>query len=155
MNTIEASTCLPQDLLLIRVCEETQLPPVLNLMQQLRPHLTDVSSWIAYWKRASQAGYRLWSLKKADQFVALASYRIAENLVHGHYLYVEDLVTDQAERGVGYGQIMMEMLKQEALEQGCGKIVLDTGLNNALAHRFYYRQGLLASSLRFNQVLST
>jgi len=94
-------------------------------------------------------------LKKADQFVALASYRIAENLVHGHYLYVEDLVTDQAVRGTGYGQILMEMLKQEALEQGCGKIVLDTGLNNALAHRFYYRQGLLASSLRFNQVLTT
>jgi len=155
MNSLKASTYLQDGLLLIRVSEEIQLAAVLPLIQQLRPHLVNLDDWIAYWKRASQAGYRLWSLKKADQFVALASYRIAENLVHGHYLYVEDLVTDQAVRGTGYGQILMEMLKQEALEQGCGKIVLDTGLNNALAHRFYYRQGLLASSLRFNQVLMT
>ncbi|MFZ6861897.1 GNAT family N-acetyltransferase [Undibacterium sp. Ji67W] len=155
MNTIEASTCLPKSLLLTRVCKENQLSSVLPLMQQLRPHLTDLSTWIAYWKRASQAGYRLWRLENAGQIVALVSYRIAENLVHGHYLYVEDLVTDHAERGSGYGQMLMDLLKQEALAQGCGKIVLDTGLNNALAHRFYYRQGLLASSLRFNQVLST
>ncbi|MFZ6688861.1 GNAT family N-acetyltransferase [Undibacterium sp. SXout11W] len=154
MNSSKAGTYLREGLLLIRVSEEIQLAAVLPLMQQLRPHLADLNSWIAYWKRASKAGYRLWSLAKSDQIVALASYRIAENLVHGQYLYVEDLVTDQSERGSGYGQILMELLKQEALSQDCGKIVLDTGLNNSLAHRFYYRQGLLASSLRFNQMLS-
>jgi len=121
MNAIKACTHLQDDLLLIRVFEESQLAAVLPLMQQLRPHLADLNSWIAYWTRASRAGYRLWSLTKSDQIVALASYRIAENLVHGQYLYVEDLVTDQAERGSGYGQILMELLKGEALSQGCGK----------------------------------
>jgi hypothetical protein len=31
--------------------------------------------------------------------------------------------------------------------------VLDTGLDNALAHRFYYRQELLAKALRFHMSL--
>ncbi len=38
----------------------------------------------------------------------------------------------------------------EGRSLGCKKLVLDTGLDNALAHRLYYRQGLLAQALRFN-----
>jgi hypothetical protein len=32
--------------------------------------------------------------------------------------------------------------------------VLDSGLANALGHRFYYRHGLLATALRFNLPLT-
>jgi hypothetical protein len=38
---------------------------------------------------------------------------------------------------------------QEGRAQGCAALVLDTGLDNVLAHRFYYRCGMLASALRF------
>jgi hypothetical protein len=31
-----------------------------------------------------------------------------------------------------------------------GEAEIDTGLDNFLAHRFYFRQGLLAQALRFN-----
>jgi hypothetical protein len=33
--------------------------------------------------------------------------------------------------------------------------VLDTGLDNVFAHRFYYRQGLLARALRFSRDLAS
>ena len=39
--------------------------------------------------------------------------------------------------------------EQERL--GCGRPVLDTALDNVLAHRFYYRQSLLARALRFSR----
>jgi hypothetical protein len=42
---------------------------------------------------------------------------------------------------------------REGRALGCRKLVLDTALENTLAHRFYYRQGLLAMSLRFNCLL--
>ena len=45
----------------------------------------------------------------------------------------------------------MARLKREAAALGCAKLVLDTPLTNVLGHRFYYRNGLLASALRFTR----
>ncbi len=44
---------------------------------------------------------------------------------------------------------MMACLKAEASRLAVNRLVLDTGLANVRAHRFYYRCGLLAQSLRF------
>ena len=139
---------------LCQIGDERQVAAAFSLMHQLRPQLANADAFIAYWKRASMQGYRLWSLQDDGDIVALASYRIQENIVHGLYLYIEDLVTDDAHRSCGYGQILMDKLKQQARFAGCQKIVLDTPLSNALGQRFYFRQGLLASALRFNQVLA-
>jgi ribosomal protein S18 acetylase RimI-like enzyme len=59
-------------------------------------------------------------------------------------------MTDEGLRGVGHGEQLMTHLKQDAQTLGCGKLVLDTPLSNSLGHRFYFRNGLLATSLRFN-----
>ncbi|MNN57994.1 Acetyltransferase (GNAT) family protein [compost metagenome] len=85
--------------------------------------------------------------------MALAGCRLQENLVHGVHFYVDDLVTDASARSAGYGQQLMDRLKAEARAAGCRKLVLDTPLTNVLGHRFYYRNGLLASALRFYYVL--
>ncbi|MCJ9714285.1 GNAT family N-acetyltransferase, partial [Bordetella hinzii] len=37
--------------------------------------------------------------------------------------------------------------------EDCAQLVLDTGLGNALAQRFYFRQGLLSAALHFRQAL--
>jgi ribosomal protein S18 acetylase RimI-like enzyme len=122
-----------------------------DLMRQLRPHLTSPEEFVARWRRQVADGYRilaLWSEQGGPR--ALAGYRITENLVHGKFLYVDDLIADQSERSRGYGARLLDKLKDEGRKLGCAKLVLDTGLDNALAHRFYYRQGLLAQALRFN-----
>jgi hypothetical protein len=43
---------------------------------------------------------------------------------------------------------------EEGQALGCARLVLDTPLTNVLGHRFYYRNGLLATALRFGQTLS-
>jgi hypothetical protein len=48
----------------------------------------------------------------------------------------------------------MDRLKDEARALGCSRLVLDTPLSNALGHRFYFREGLLATALRFTLPLS-
>ena len=40
-----------------------------------------------------------------------------------------------------------------AREYACARLVLDTGLANSLAQRFYFRQGMLTSAIRFGQDL--
>jgi GNAT superfamily N-acetyltransferase len=120
------------------------------LMRQLRPHLASEDEFVTRWRRQSAAGYRLIALWRADAPVALAGFRVQENLVHGVHLYVDDLVTDESARGAGHGRLMMDRLKAEALALGCTRLLLDTPLTNALGHRFYFRQGLLARALRFS-----
>ncbi|MTJ83305.1 MAG: GNAT family N-acetyltransferase [Telmatospirillum sp.] len=133
----------------IRPVAEAELPLCLSLMAQLRPHLTTPEDFLARWRRMAAMGYRLLALWDGGRPVALAGYRIQENLVHGRFLYVDDLVADRTRRGQGGGARMMDHLAVVAAAEGCARLVLDTGLDNALAQRFYFRQGLLARALRF------
>ncbi|MES2414961.1 MAG: GNAT family N-acetyltransferase [Pseudomonadota bacterium] len=120
------------------------------LMKQLRPHLATEDEFVARWKRQVADGYHLMILTSGDQPVALAGYRIQENLVYGRFLYVDDLVSENAARSSGYGSQLMESLKAQTRRQGCEKLVLDTALTNSLGQRFYFRNGLLATALRFS-----
>jgi GNAT superfamily N-acetyltransferase len=136
---------------------EAEIAACYTLMRQLRPHLSSPEEFIERWRRQAADGYRilaLWTEQGPKSGpCALAGYRITENLIHGKFLYVDDLIADQSERSRGYGARLLAKLKEEGRAQGCKKLVLDTGLDNYLAHRFYFRQGLLAQALRFNIVL--
>lgn len=123
------------------------------LMHQLRPHLANAEEFVERWQRQTLDGYRLVGMWQDNQWVALAGYRLAENLVYGKYCYVDDLVTDAGARSGGHGHQLMNWLKAETAAQGCSQLVLDTPLTNVLGHRFYYRNGLLARALRFNHMI--
>ncbi|MFC2967345.1 GNAT family N-acetyltransferase [Acidimangrovimonas pyrenivorans] len=128
---------------------EAELRACYPLMRQLRPHLTSAGEFVARWRRQHDAGYRLLALWQGDRPVALAGYRVQENMIHGRHLYVDDLVTDAEARSAGHGAVLMARLKQEARRLGCDRLALDTPMSNALGQRFYFRQGLLATALRF------
>lgn len=134
----------------IREINETDLAVAFPLIRQLRPHIATLEEFTSRWRRLSNAGYKIIAVWDGEKPRALAGYQIQESLVHGKFLYVNDLVTDAADRSKGHGARLMDALKAEAQSQGCAKLVLDTGLDNALGHRFYYRQGLLAIALRFS-----
>ncbi|CAG9174198.1 hypothetical protein LMG23992_02662 [Cupriavidus laharis] len=136
------------------VDDDTEVAACFSLMRQLRPRLADTAEFIARWRRQQAAGYRLMALWEGGRPVALAGFRLQDNLVHGVHFYVDDLVTDESARSGGYGARLMDRLKDEARALGCTKLVLDTPLTNVLGHRFYYRNGLLASALRFNTDLT-
>jgi GNAT superfamily N-acetyltransferase len=119
------------------------------LMSQLRPHLESADELVERWRRQTGDGYRLIALFDGAQPLALAGFRVQENLVYGRFLYLDDLVTDADTRGHGLGERLMSYLREQARRLECRMLVLDTPLSNALGHRFYFRNGMLASSLRF------
>src|SRR5262249_9205372 len=114
------------------------------VMAQLRPHLADADELVARIARQCEDGYRLLAAWAAGVPVGLAGYRLAENLIHGRFVYVDDLVTTEPQRGTGIGARLLDAVAEYGREQGCARLVLDTALDNVLAHRFYYRQRLLA-----------
>jgi len=138
----------------LRPVGEAEIGACYDLMRQLRPHLASREAFVDRWRRQAGGGYRILALWAERSPRALAGFRVQESLIHGRFLYVDDLVTDTDDRSQGLGAQLMEALKAEGRTQGCAKLVLDTGLDNALGHRFYYRQGLLAMALRFSVPLT-
>ncbi|MFD4836629.1 GNAT family N-acetyltransferase [Achromobacter sp. NPDC058515] len=132
-----------------------ELRACLPLMRELRPHLEREEDFIERLARMRQERYRLLAAMHEGEAVALAGYRLQENLVYGRFLYVDDLVVASGRRGDRWGARLLEHLDGVARGSGCVKLVLDTGLSNALAQRFYFRQGLLTSAIRFSKILET
>ncbi|MBI3921087.1 MAG: GNAT family N-acetyltransferase, partial [Armatimonadetes bacterium] len=81
--------------------------------------------------------------------VAVAGFRLSENLAWGRFLYVDDLVTDEAERSRGHGQELLEWLLEYAHQQDCDQFHLDSGVQRFGAHRFYLRHGMDITSHHF------
>ncbi|GEN22667.1 N-acetyltransferase GCN5 [Halomonas cupida] len=119
------------------------------LMRQLRPHLDTAAEFLECWRRQHAEGYRILALWEGSVPMAIAGIRTQHNMIYGCFLYVDDLVTEGSQRSHGYGAVLMARLKEEASELGCRRLVLDSGLDNVLAHRFYYRNQLVASALHF------
>lgn len=125
------------------------------VMRELRPHLRSEEEFMERTGRAAGESYRILAAWDGGKVTALAGYRFQENLVYGKFLYVDDLVSAEYARGKRWGERLLKALDGVASQAGCVRLVLDTGLANALAQRFYFRQGLLTSSMRFGKAIGT
>jgi GNAT superfamily N-acetyltransferase len=120
--------------------------PVISV---LRPRLKDVAEWVERALDMAADGYRVLAAWDGDRVSAVAGYRTMENLIHGHFLYVDDLVTAEDQRGKGLGAALLKELSAIALDQGCQRLVLDTAATNTHARRFYKREGLIDAVVGF------
>ncbi|WP_161864803.1 GNAT family N-acetyltransferase [Pseudomonas yangonensis] len=124
-----------------------------ELMRVLRPHLSDADDFVQRLQRQAEQGYRLLAARAGDEVVGLAGCRLQENLLHGRFFYVDDLVTRENLRSQGIGEQLLNEARAQARRLGCVNLVLDTALANARGQRFYYRQGLLALGMHFREAL--
>jgi len=82
-------------------------------------------------------GYCLTFVEAEGEVTAVAGYRLLENLAWGKFLYVDDLVTREADRSKGYGAALFDWLVALAAKEGCAQFHLDSGVQRFGAHRFY------------------
>ena len=124
------------------------------VMAQLRPHL-EADAFVARVRRQETDGYRLALAEDGTEdgggaVVAATGYRVFECLHSGRTLYVDDLVTDSARRGEGWGRRMLEWLAATARTEGCAALTLDSGVQRHDAHRFYLRERMRISAHHFD-----
>lgn len=119
------------------------------VMRQLRTQLQNAEDLLSCARLQQPEGYRILAVLDDNAPVGLAGYRTLHNMIHGHFLYVDDLVTAEVARSMGVGALLIAELKDIAAQAGCDRLVLDTALGNALGQRFYYRQGLLGRGMHF------
>jgi len=123
------------------------------VMLALRPHLTNATELVTRIQSQATQGYRLLAAWRGEAVIGAAGYRMQENLIRGRFCYVDDLVVAETERRGGLGARLLDAVAVEARRAGCLRLTLDTGLDNLLGQRFYFRYGMLPASLRFGMQL--
>jgi len=118
------------------------------VMHELRPHLAR-PDFVARVRDQQHAGYHLAFLDAGAGPVAIAGFRVLQNLAWGRFLYVDDLVTASAERSRGHGAALLAWLRAEAQRAGCAQLHLDSGVQRREAHRFYERDGMSVTAYHF------
>lgn len=123
-----------------------------DVMSELRPHLRR-EGFLPLVRHMQTEGFQLAYIEDQGRVVAVAGFRIFTNLFMGKNLYVDDLVTLESGRSQGYGETMLNWLRDLALEQHCQFLHLDSGTHRHRAHKFYLNQGLKIASYHFSQEL--
>ncbi|TFD99774.1 GNAT family N-acetyltransferase [Jeotgalibacillus salarius] len=107
------------------------------VMKQLRTHLNE-ETYISLVTEARQKDqYRLFALYEGNQIVAVAGFKPMITLYYGRFVWVCDLVTDQAKRSHGYGEKLLNLVHDWSRKEGYERVSLSSGLQRKDAHRFY------------------
>ena len=124
-----------------RMNTDAEIRATYPVMKQLRSHLSEDEYLVAVRRQYETDNYHLAAVLDDDGVAkCVAGYRLSHCLCWGKYLYVDDLVTDENARSGHYGQRMMDWLVDEAKQNGCKRIHLDSGVQRHSAHRFYLRE---------------
>ncbi len=127
---------------------DTEIAACYPAMRELRPHIA-ADHFLSLVRRQEDAGYRLAFVQHPDGVVAVAGFRVGENLAWGRFLYVDDLVTLPTHRSKGFGASLLSWLREFAAKDGCLQMHLDSGAQRKDAHRFYEREGMSVASFHF------
>lgn len=120
-----------------------------SVMRELRPLFQDPEQFVERVLRQQKEGYRFAFLESENEVRAVAGYRFLESLFSGKFLYVDDLVTRESDRSRGFGGDLLDWLIEQAREQGCENLELDSGVQRFDAHRFYFSKRMSISSYHF------
>lgn len=120
-----------------------------EVMSQLRPNVPRPDYLRLIRLQQSEVGFRLASLRDDAGITCVAGFRFCRSLGWGKFLYIDDLITDEARRSRGAGKAMFEWLVEYARKAQCDEVRLDSALWRNEAHRFYLRERMDIACFNF------
>jgi GNAT superfamily N-acetyltransferase len=118
------------------------------VMRQLRTHLVE-AQFVETVHRMHAIGFQIAMRTHEDRVMAVAGFRIIENLHTGRILYVDDFVTDETARSAGHGKALLRWLMDYGRDHRCLAFELDSGTHRHGAHKFYLREGMHIADFHF------
>ena len=120
----------------------------------LRPMLTDVSRFVEQVNGLQRnQGYRLLGVFEEGKTnaVAVCGFREETNLVGGHHIHIDDIVTIPQSRGKGYASQLLNKVQEIAHSINVQQVHIDSnvGSERADAHRLYFNNGFEICSYHF------
>ena len=121
------------------------------LHRTLRPDIPQ--PYAGHMLRMFAEGAGMAILIEQEMVRGIAVYRAHHTTFRGHRFYLDDLVTEEAKRGSGFGAQLFAWCEAKAKEMGCDVFDLESGVQRARTHKFYFREGLGISSFGFSKLL--
>jgi GNAT superfamily N-acetyltransferase len=133
----------------IREASHEDLPNVLRLYAQLNPEdprVTDGRDLAIFREISSSTRLILFVGLEADRVVTTCYLNITPNLSRNASPYgvIENVVTDVEFQNNGHGKAIVLHALHKAWQQGCYKVMLQTGSRREATHRFYESCGFRA-----------
>ncbi|MEM8766108.1 MAG: GNAT family N-acetyltransferase [Pseudomonadota bacterium] len=130
----------------VRQALSEDIPEILRLYRQLHPKdpvLEDGSDLAVFEAIFMSEWLALFLLEDAGRVLATAYLNVVPNITRGArpYAVIENVVTDEAVRGQGYGKTLMAEVLAEAWSRGCYTALLQTGSRRPSTHAFYQACG--------------
>ena len=132
-----------------KVAEPQWLSAAERVHRQLRPHLP--ADYPEKMSHVFRDGGEMCLAVRADRVVGVAVFREFDNTHIGRRFYVDDLVTDEAERSTGVGRTLIAYLEKVARNRGCSGFDLESGTHRTRAHRFYFREDFFITAFSFRK----
>ncbi|PYZ93180.1 GNAT family N-acetyltransferase [Salipaludibacillus keqinensis] len=112
---------------------ETAFP----IMRQLRNHLEEKTYVELVLEAQIKEQYRLFALYENDKIVAVIGFMPMITLYNGRFIWICDLVTDEKQRSIGYGEKLLRHVEQWAKDHKYHSVALSSGIQRTTTHRFY------------------
>lgn len=100
-------------------------------------------------------GYRAVAAFDGKTMVAVSGFWLRSRFWCGRQLDIDNFFVHPDYRGDGLGKKLVDWLEKRALKEQCELIVLDAYADSFLAHRFYHREGFVATGTHFTKVPGT
>jgi GNAT superfamily N-acetyltransferase len=136
-----------------KMTSDEEIVLTFDVMRQLRTHLSADRYLETVRRQQETNNYNLAAVIEDGVVQCVAGYRIAECLSWSKFLYVDDLVTDVNTRSHNCGKQLIAWLADEAKENGCAQLHLDSGVQRHAAHRFYLRERMDITCYHFQMAV--
>ena len=134
----------------VRIAEtDAEIQECFPVMAELRPHLRR-ALFVARVRKQEGEGYRLAFIARDGAVLAVAGFRILNNLAWGRFFYIDDLVTSAGERSRGLGGALLDWCLHRAAAEKCTALHLDSGIQRRDAHRFYLERRMRIMGYHFS-----
>lgn len=128
---------------------DTEIDACFSVMSQLHETLNRERFTDDVRRMEDKNGYHLVYLSTGGDVKVVAGLHFGESFGWKNYLYVDDLVSDSASRGQGYGARMMSWLYDYARTHDCDQLHLDSRVTRYATHKFYLNRGLYIGGYHF------
>lgn len=138
----------------LRELTKTEIPSIFPLVHMHNPKITK-ATFTKRLKGMLPVGYHALAAFDGETMVAISGFWLRSRFWCGRQLDIDNFFVHPDYRGAKLGQKMLKWLEKRALAEKCDLIVLDAYADSFLAHRFYHREGFIATGTHFTKVPGT
>ena len=136
-----------------RVLTASDLDTIAQLANKLHPHM-ELATVRAYLQEMFQLPtYYCFGLYQDGKLIAMSNGWITIRIYSGKQLEVDNVIVDPDLRSKGVGKCLFEHIDAWAIANGCKTIELNTFVQNAKSHKFYFNEGYKILGFHFQKQL--